>query len=76
LPLRVEHRLPDNLRPEIFTAAAEEFSDFRAVAGVLVPFRAVSYEDGAQVAVVAVSSVTFDSGIPSGLFDLPAGGGQ
>jgi len=76
LPLRVEHRLPDNLRPEIFTAAAEEFSDFRAVARVAVPFRMVSYGDGEQIAVIMVSSVDFNSGIPPGSFDLPTGGAR
>ncbi|MHB8652642.1 MAG: hypothetical protein ACYDA9_02055 [Terriglobia bacterium] len=76
LPLRVEHRLPDNLRPEIFTPAAEEFSDFRQVAGILVPFRMVAYEDGAQIAVIGVSTVTFNSGVTPGSFDLTTGGAQ
>ena len=76
LPLRVEHRLPDNLRPDHYVNAAEEYSDFRVVSGMLVPFRISLYEDGVQVAIVTLDSVKFNQGLSGADFDAPQGGGQ
>ncbi len=76
LPLRVEHRFPDNRRPENFVSAAEDFSDFRIVAGLLVPFRITSHENGAPVAVATVMTVTFNNNLSPTEFDAPAGGAQ
>ncbi len=76
LPIRVEHRLPDSSRPEIFFPVAEEFSDFRTASGLVVPFRILSYENGALVATATVTSVRFNNGISPSEFDAPAGGVQ
>lgn len=74
LPLRVEHRLPDNHRPEHYVQATEDFADFRIVSGLLVPFKITSYESGSLVAVETISSVSFNNGLSSTEFDVPAGG--
>ena len=76
IPLRVEHRLPDNRRPENFVLAADEFADFRVVAGLLVPFKITSYEEGKLVAVETVTAVSFNNGLTSSEFDAPTGGAQ
>jgi len=74
LPLRVEHRLPDNRRPENYVQATDDFADFRVVSGLLVPFKITSYESGALVAVETITSVSFNNGLSSTEFDVPAGG--
>jgi len=74
LPLRVEHRLPDNRRPENYVQATEDFADFRVVSGLLVPFKITSYESGSLVAVETITSVSFNNGLSSTEFDVPAGG--
>ena len=76
IPIRVEHRLPDNRRADNYVTAAEEFGDYRSASGLLVPFRILSYESGALVAVETVSTVRFNSGLSSSEFDGPSGGAQ
>lgn len=76
LPLRVEYRLPSNANALSFLKAAVEFSDFRMVSGVAVPFQIVFYEDGVKVSVAKLSSVVFNSGLSPSEFAAPAGGVQ
>lgn len=74
LPLRVEYRVPRNNNAQKFTEGATEFSDFRPVAGVLVPHRLVGYLEGAQQVVATLTAVSFNQGISPSEFDSPAGG--
>lgn len=76
LPLRVEYRLPSNANALSFLKAAVDFSDFRMVSGVAVPFQIVFYEDGVKVSVAKLSSVAFNSGLSPSEFTAPAGGVQ
>lgn len=74
LPLRVEYRLPDSLRPDSFDKAAAEFSRFQRVNGILIPMQIVVYGNEARAAVITMSSVVFNSGLTALDFELPTGG--
>ncbi len=71
LPLRIEYRLPATDSSRRFANGAVELSDFRAVQGVLVPYKLVVYDDGKPSIIITVSSATFNQQIPSTDFDLP-----
>jgi hypothetical protein len=76
LPLRVENRLPDQRHPENYATAAEEFSDFRIVSGLLAPFRIKTYEEGKFLAEAAIAAVVFNSGVALTEFRNPVGGAR
>ncbi|MBI3662083.1 MAG: hypothetical protein HY234_03410 [Acidobacteria bacterium] len=76
LPLRVEYRLPANSNALSFLNAAVEFSDFRMVSGVAVPFQIMLYEEGQKVGVAKLNSVVFNAGLSPSEFHTPAGGVQ
>lgn len=76
IPVRVEHRLPDERRAEIYVTAAEEFGNYRIVAGVVMPYKISSYEEGQLLAVETMNSVEFNTGINPSEFDAPAGGAR
>jgi hypothetical protein len=76
LPVRVLHRLPDNHHADEYIREADDFSNFRAVNGLLVPFCMVSYEDEAPEATATINSVTFNTALSSTQFDLAVGEAQ
>ncbi len=76
LPLRAEYRLPANNNALEFLPAAAEFSDFRSISGVLVPFQIAVYHDGQMGGVIKLNSVLFNVGMSPTEFDSPAGGVQ
>jgi len=76
LPLRVEYRVPDSLDAGKWEVGAVDFSDYRRVAGVSVPFRMLVYEDLQPTSVVTLTSVTFNTGLSPADFDAPTGGAQ
>jgi hypothetical protein len=63
LPLRVEFRIPDTKIASDYIEAAAEFSDFRAVNGLLLPFRITSYHDKQLWTVAQVGSVAVNAGV-------------
>ena len=76
LPVRLEYRALDNNLPEKFAVIAADFSDFRIVLGLAIPFKIIISEDGAPEAAVTLNSVTINSNLSSSDFDLPTGGVQ
>jgi len=81
LPLRLEFRvtsLPDpswtRSGPESL-AVAVEYSDFRAVGAVLVPFTMTIRARGSELLLATLESVTFNSGVRPSEFDAPGSGG-
>jgi hypothetical protein len=63
LPLRVEYRIPDTKIASDYMEAAAEFSDFRAVNGLLLPFQINTYHSGQARTVAQVSSVAVNGGV-------------
>ena len=76
LPLRVEYAVAADGAPGVTAVAAAEFSNYRPLSGVMIPFQIVTYADGQQMSVVTLSSVAFNTGIAASEFDLPTGGAQ
>ncbi len=76
LPIRVEHRLPDNHHANDCAVEAEDFSNFQTVKGLQVPFHMTIYEDGVLQGAATVGSVNFNTGLSSSEFDLAVGGAQ
>ena len=76
MPLSVEYRVPDSLNAEKWEPGAAEFSDFRPINGMAVPFRILIYEGPVQVSVVTLASVTFNAGVNPADFAAPTGGAQ
>ncbi|MGH9670812.1 MAG: hypothetical protein ACRD3A_11965 [Terriglobales bacterium] len=73
LPVRVEYWLVDDRNLANTIAGATDFSDFRFVSGVTVPFRMVSYFDGQPWQETLVSSTVFNGGVSPSEFDVPGG---
>jgi hypothetical protein len=71
LPIRVEYNIPEHANAAAMHPAAEEFSDYQVVSGILVPFKIVFSFDGHQMAVNTVSTTAFNTGINPSDFDLP-----
>ena len=71
--LRVEYRIPEATNMDYWTDAAMEFSDFRNVNGLVVPFSMTYYEAGVALATVSINAVTFNVGLDPSEFDLPGG---
>ncbi len=70
LPLRVDWvlGLPQNANNTANLAA--EFGDFRSVSGVLVPFQITFYASGIKLDVTTLTSVTLNTGVSPGAFQL------
>jgi CubicO group peptidase (beta-lactamase class C family) len=61
------------LRRDVGPTAKSEYSDFRTIEGITLPFQSVSYSpDGARY-VTEVVSVKFDERVPDWLFKVPVG---
>ncbi len=76
LPLRVGYRIAQNLNASRSREGSAEFSDFRSVNGILVPFRIDADEGPQQKSLITVKSVAFDTGVNPAEFDAPTGGDQ
>lgn len=70
LPLRIEYNPPQSHNANVHNMIAIELSDWRPVAGVLVPFRIKSYYKGTElISDAAISNVSFNTGISASEFD-------
>jgi hypothetical protein len=74
LPLRVEYRLPEATSITDWQEAATEFSDYKEVGGLLVPFSMTYYLDGVALETISVNAVDFNVGLDPSEFDLLGGG--
>ena len=70
LPVRVEYKWPDQGNPSDSTFGALEFSNFKALSGVNVPYQ-LKIQVGQLTLQATVTSVTFNSGVPASTFDPP-----
>ena len=63
-------------RPEVPDAAKLEtfFSDYRPVAGVMMPFRVTTFEGERKVTDTHIERITPLAALPNSLFEMPAGG--
>jgi hypothetical protein len=68
--LRVEKRLVSENSPYFSTASVIEYSDYRLIDGVLVPFLQVTSHDGREVTRLQLDSVVFQQGLPDAEFEL------
>lgn len=75
IPLRVEYRTPNTLDLMDYHLAAADFSNYKIVNGIAVPFTITAWEDGAVVSVATITGFAFNPGTVSTDFDLVAGGG-
>jgi len=66
LPVRVEYRIPFRY-PEEWSPASINFSDYRSVSGIGVPFR-LQFTQASNRLVASVSSVKFNTGLSSAEF--------
>ena len=73
LPLRVDYRLPELNSINAWVDLAAEFSDYRPVAGLLVPFTIRCTETGAVPRTVTITSIDFNVGVDPTEFDLSGG---
>jgi len=76
LPLRLEYKVPENDNLLVTTDTAVDFTDFRSVSGVVVPFQFTFYAAGAAYSSGKLDSVSFNTGISPDQFAAPAGGVQ
>ena len=76
LPLRMEYRVPDANLPDKFAIADADFSDFRVVQGLAIPFEILVTEDGSLRNILTLSSVAINPAVSTADFDLPSGGAQ
>jgi len=76
LPVRVEYLIPEERNVNSSIPASMEFSNYQSVSGVAVPFQ-VKIQAGQLLSLTAsVTSVVFNSGLPTSTFDPPAAGAQ
>jgi hypothetical protein len=73
LPLRVEYRIPDTTDMNAWGNAAIEFSNFKNVGGVLIPFSMTFYQEGIALSGMAIGTVDFNVGLSPSEFDLLGG---
>jgi hypothetical protein len=73
LPLRVDYSIADPQDGNNMLAAAVEFSDYRTISGILVPFQMTSYIGGVKSDVTTITSVAFNSGLSPSAFQLSGG---
>lgn len=76
LPLRVEYGIPSVQTTQVWYQAAVDLSDYRAVAGVQYPFKAVTYQQGRELQTVTLQTVEPNASIAPSEFDAPAGGAR
>jgi hypothetical protein len=70
LPVRTEYRLPSPTDMTEWIDGAIEYSDFRAVDGLLIPFSVTTYQDGSPLHTLTVEAVAVNTGVPQSDFDL------
>jgi hypothetical protein len=76
LPLRVEYRTPSTVDMKEHLNAFTVFSNYQITAGIYVPLTLISGDSlSPDRSTATITSVTFNSPIPSTDFDLAAGGG-
>jgi len=71
IPVRLEHRVTDAMTVEGYETGKVDYSDFRSVSGVLIPFQLVTSQNGKKTGTVTVTSVVLNSPISSSDFDIP-----
>jgi hypothetical protein len=71
LPVRVEYVLPNTEQPGQTKPASLEFSDFRAVSGVALPFSLVARSASQQIHRFAVADAQINIPIDAAHFELP-----
>lgn len=75
LPLRVEYLLPVSQNPSECLPATLDFSAFKSVSGILVPFQ-LTFAEGSVASVATVSSAAFNSTVNSAGFAPTSGSVQ
>lgn len=70
LPLQVEYELPDDTNANRTVSVRDEFSDFRNISGVVVPFRIVSRVGMTRPKTIRITAVTLNAGIGANDFRL------
>jgi hypothetical protein len=70
LPVRVEHRLPTPTDMTDWREAATEYSDFRSVDDIMVPFSLIYYQDNVAIQSFSIAKVEFNVGVDPLEFDL------
>jgi len=70
LPLRLEYRVPDTAYVESFEVETVDYSDFRKVSGILMPFSLVISKNGKATNTATVDSVDLNAAIGSSEFDI------
>jgi hypothetical protein len=76
LPVRIEYRLLDNHRSDVFLLGAADISAYQAVDGVLYPFQTSLYMSGKPLGSRTVTSIQPNAAVAASQFDAPAGGIQ
>ena len=76
LPLRVEYKVATISNPLRGLTAAMEFSDFREVSGVMVPFHLTETAVGGTRSEVSMSAVVVNPTLAATDFEIPQGGTQ
>lgn len=72
LPVRVEYKWPDKGNPNDSSPGALEFSNYKAVSGVNVPYQ-LQIQVRQLILQATVTSAVINSGLPASTFDPPAG---
>jgi hypothetical protein len=75
LPVQVDFKIPSDTAANDPRSGSIQFSNFKIVNGIAVPFQ-LSLQEGSGSATAIVSSVQFNSSIPASDFDPPSGGAQ
>lgn len=73
LPLRVEFRMPANENAEIYHTGAFDFSNYRTIDGLQVPYSLTYYDQGKSRASIAIQSFILNSQPSASLFDTLQG---
>jgi len=70
LPVRVQYRIADGLSVEGYAHGSIDYSDFRSVNSIAVPFQLATSQDGKSTAVVTITSIQFNAPVSASDFEI------
>jgi len=76
LPVRVEYIIFDSTYWTRSAPGSIDLSDYKAVGGILYPFQVVDWYRETKINTLTITSIRGNIGVPSSVFDFPAGGVQ
>lgn len=76
LPMRVVYRIPSNTNIYDYETDTTDFSNYKVVSGVAIPFTLTTSTNNIALCTATISSISFNLGISPADFDLNVGAAQ